>query len=164
MGRGQGGRELRKHRVAFTEAATVFLDPLALTYQDPDHSQGEQRYITLANQAAEGLFWRPILTGVIASASSAPGGQREERLMSTARYVRKRSDDLRPEYDLSALGRGVRGKYFRRATSGTNLVLIDPDLVRTFPTDKAVNDALRMLVNVASATPARKRRPRRRVV
>lgn len=38
---------LKKHRVAFTEAATVFLDPLALTYQDPDHSEGEQRYITL---------------------------------------------------------------------------------------------------------------------
>jgi len=83
--------------------------------------------------------------------------------MSTARHVRKRSDDLRPEYDLSTLGRGARGKYFRRATSGTNLVLIDPDLVRTFPTDKAVNDALRMLVKVASAAPARKRRPRRAV-
>jgi uncharacterized DUF497 family protein len=38
---------LKKHRVAFTEAATVFLDPLALTYQDPDHSEGERRYITL---------------------------------------------------------------------------------------------------------------------
>ena len=38
---------LKKHRVAFTEAATVFLDPLALTYEDPDHSEGEQRYITL---------------------------------------------------------------------------------------------------------------------
>ena len=38
---------LKKHQVAFTEAATVFLDPLALTYQDPDHSEGEQRYITL---------------------------------------------------------------------------------------------------------------------
>jgi uncharacterized protein len=38
---------IKKHHVAFTEAATVFLDPWALTYQDPDHSEGEQRYITL---------------------------------------------------------------------------------------------------------------------
>jgi hypothetical protein len=38
---------LKKHRVAFTEAATVFLDPLALTYKDPDHSEGEQRFMTL---------------------------------------------------------------------------------------------------------------------
>ncbi|MEO8348738.1 MAG: BrnT family toxin [Acidobacteriota bacterium] len=37
----------RKHRVAFTEAATVFLDPLAVTYQDPDHSETEHRYITV---------------------------------------------------------------------------------------------------------------------
>jgi len=83
--------------------------------------------------------------------------------MSTGKSVRKRSDDLRGEYDFSALGRGVRGKHYRRATSGTNLVLIDPDLIRAFPTGKAVNDALRMLVNVA-ATPAAKRRSRRRAV
>jgi len=33
----------RKHRVSFEEAATVFLDPLAVTYPDPDHS-GEKRF------------------------------------------------------------------------------------------------------------------------
>ncbi len=93
-----------------------------------------------------------------------PGGQLEKRRMSTGKSVRKRSDELRKEYDFSALGRGVRGKYYRRATSGTNLVLIDPDLVRAFPTGRAVNDALRMLVDVASATPAAKRRSRRRAV
>ena len=93
-----------------------------------------------------------------------PGGQLEKRRMSTGKSVSKRSDDLRREYDFSALGRGVRGKYYRRATSGTNLVLIDPDLIRAFPTGKAVNDTLRMLVNVASATPAAKRRSRRRAV
>lgn len=84
--------------------------------------------------------------------------------MNTGKHAKKRSDDLRGEYDLPALGRGVRGKYFRRATSGTNLVLIDPDLVRTFPTGKAVNDALRTLVNTTSATQAGKRRSRRRAV
>lgn len=84
--------------------------------------------------------------------------------MSTARHVRKRPDDLRREYDFSTLGRGVRGKYYRRATSGTNLVLIDPDLARSFPTDRAVNDALRLLVEVASSTPPAKRRSRRRAV
>ncbi len=48
---GKAAANLRKHRVAFTEAATVFLDPLALTYQDPDHSQGEQRYITVGESS-----------------------------------------------------------------------------------------------------------------
>ncbi len=38
----------------------------------------------------------------------------------------KRADELRPEYDLSRLPGGIRGKYHRRATAGTNLVLIEP--------------------------------------
>lgn len=37
---------LRKHGVSFDEAATVFLDPHAVSGPDPDHSGGEERYIT----------------------------------------------------------------------------------------------------------------------
>ncbi len=36
----------RKHRVSFHEAATVFGDPLAITFSDPDHSVGERRFLT----------------------------------------------------------------------------------------------------------------------
>ena len=52
-------------------------------------------------------------------------------------------DDLRPEYDLGKLGKGVRGKYFKRYSEGSNVVVIDPDLTEAFPNAKAVNDALR---------------------
>ena len=52
-------------------------------------------------------------------------------------------DDLRPEYDLSKLGKGERGKYFKRYSEGSNVVVIDPDLTEAFPNAKAVNDALR---------------------
>lgn len=38
---------LKKHRVAFDEAATVFYDPLAATFDDPDRSTGERRFITV---------------------------------------------------------------------------------------------------------------------
>ena len=38
---------LRKHGVSFHEAATIFGDPLALTFSDPDHSVNEQRFITV---------------------------------------------------------------------------------------------------------------------
>jgi hypothetical protein len=38
---------LRKHRVAFQGAATVLRDPLAITILDPDHSQEEDRYISI---------------------------------------------------------------------------------------------------------------------
>ncbi|MGL4229870.1 MAG: BrnT family toxin [Casimicrobium sp.] len=37
---------LRKHGVSFEEAATVFSDPLAYTFDDPDHSIGERRLLT----------------------------------------------------------------------------------------------------------------------
>jgi uncharacterized DUF497 family protein len=42
----------RKHRVFFQEAATVFGDPLAVTYPDPDHSLSEQRFITVGMSSA----------------------------------------------------------------------------------------------------------------
>ena len=65
----------------------------------------------------------------------------------------KRGDELRREYDLSRLKDGVRGKYYRRATAGTNLVLIEPDLATLFPYSEAVNRALRLLADTAQAAP-----------
>jgi hypothetical protein len=68
-------------------------------------------------------------------------------------------DNLRPEYDLSKLKGGVRGKYYQRAKGGTNLVLIEPDLARAFPDEKSVNRALRLLLTAANAaTPSSRRR------
>ena len=55
-------------------------------------------------------------------------------------------DDLRPEYDFSQMKGGVRGKYVERYRQGTNLVLLDPDVAAAFPDAKAVNDALRLLL------------------
>jgi len=46
----------RKHRVSFHEAATVFGDPLALTYHDPDHSDSEQRFLTVGISNADRLL------------------------------------------------------------------------------------------------------------
>ena len=43
---------LRKHGVSFEEAATVFGDPLAVTFADPDHSEGEPRFITIGESTA----------------------------------------------------------------------------------------------------------------
>ena len=37
----------KKHNVTFQEAATVFGDPMSLTYPDPDHSLGEERFLTI---------------------------------------------------------------------------------------------------------------------
>ncbi len=38
---------LKKHGVDFSEAMTIFADPLELTIADPDHSEGEQRFLSI---------------------------------------------------------------------------------------------------------------------
>ena len=60
-------------------------------------------------------------------------------------------DDLKPEYDLDALGKGVRGKYYERYHEGSNVVVIEPDLAKEFPNARAVNDALRKLLELRKA-------------
>jgi hypothetical protein len=56
---------------------------------------------------------------------------------------------LRPEYDLGELLKGgVRGKYAKRYHAGTNLVLLDPDMRKAFPSERAVNKALRLVVEL----------------
>ncbi len=47
---------LKKHAVSFAEAATVFYDPLSATFDDPEHSEGEQRFITVGVSSRAGLL------------------------------------------------------------------------------------------------------------
>ena len=63
----------------------------------------------------------------------------------------------RPDLDFS---KGVRGKYYERMQEGTNVVLIAPDLLDTFPDSESVNEALRSLKKIAtrSAKPAQRQR------
>ena len=60
-------------------------------------------------------------------------------------------DELRPEYDFAKMQGDVRGKYVQRYRSGTNLVLLDPDIAKAFPTDASVNEALRLLLQIADS-------------
>jgi hypothetical protein len=74
----------------------------------------------------------------------------------------RRGDEMRREYRLVDLKNPVRGKYYARAIAGTNVVLLDPDIAEAFPDAKSVNDALRVLVNVARTKIRHGRRTRRR--
>ncbi|XHX77043.1 MAG: hypothetical protein RBJ76_21780 [Stenomitos frigidus ULC029] len=58
-------------------------------------------------------------------------------------------DALRPEYDFSQMEGGVGGKYVEHYRAGTNLVLLAPDVAQAFPTENAVNEALRLLMQIA---------------
>ena len=52
---------------------------------------------------------------------------------------------MRDEYDFS---RGVRGKYARRFTQGTNVVVLESDVAKVFPSSEAVNSSLRALAGI----------------
>ncbi len=58
-------------------------------------------------------------------------------------------DDIRAEYRRENIGKGVRGKYLKAYRAGTNLVLLKPEVAAAFPTDKAVNEALSSLIEIA---------------
>jgi hypothetical protein len=69
-----------------------------------------------------------------------------------------KADELRPEYDLSRLLKGgVQGKYADRYREGTNLVLLAPDVAAAFPTEEAVNQALRLVIQLTKLRGAGKR-------
>jgi hypothetical protein len=72
--------------------------------------------------------------------------------MSQAR--KRKTDELRPEYDFSS---GVRGRHHAAYKAGTNVVLLDADVARAFPDSSSVNQALRMLLEIAKKQLSSKR-------
>ena len=81
------------------------------------------------------------------------------------------SAEMRANYDFSAMKGGVRGKYVERLGRDRNIILLEPDIALAFPTEAAVNEALRGVLNTARAVrstgglsdrtlePGRRRRP-----
>ncbi|MDP2862152.1 MAG: hypothetical protein Q8N95_05100 [Desulfobacterales bacterium] len=75
------------------------------------------------------------------------------------KFKDEKADELRSEYDLAALLKeGVRSKYAKRYEHGTNLVLLSPDVARNFPGDEAVNEALRLVLQLKRIPCGGKRR------
>ena len=139
-----------KHGVAFSEAVTVFGDPLAVTIADPDHSVGEERYVTLGSSAQGRLLIvaHTDMNDAIRLISARPAAPRERRKYAEGNRepdVTMTDDEMRDEYDFTG---GVRGKYAARYAEGTNVVILDRDVAEVFPTSEAVNEALRALVTV----------------
>lgn len=136
-------KNVKKHQVSFTEAATMFSDPLSMTFFDPDHSIDENRYFTVGLSHLGKLLMLCMRTEEIAYASLVREKQRSEREGFMKNKAEMEIDDeLWAEYDLSQLKGGVRGKYVQRYKAGTNLVLLAPDVAEAFPSDEAVNEAL----------------------
>jgi len=86
----------------------------------------------------------------------------------------RKHDEMRPEYDFASMKGGVRAKYYDEYRKGTNVVLLHPDVAEAFPSEEAVNEALRGILSTTRAVrriggladsalqPAAPRRSRRR--
>ncbi|MBB1127260.1 BrnT family toxin, partial [Thiospirillum jenense] len=103
---------IRKHGVSCEEAGTVFGDPMALTFNDPDHSTGEMHFLTFGitrtNQCVIVSYteWQ----GITESLALAKCVSKKEIFMKT---TKSSSDDMRSKYKRDDLGVGVRGKHYR---------------------------------------------------
>jgi hypothetical protein len=59
---------------------------------------------------------------------------------------------MKSNYDFSE---AIRENYARRYTQGTNVVVLEPDVAKVFPTSKAVNTSLRKIIRQQALEPAR---------
>ena len=115
------------HGITFDEASTIFSDHLSLIIYDPLHSEAEDRFIIIGKSYKNRLL-------VIAHVDR---GDRI-RIISARKATKRKGNnmkkmpndpDLLEEYDFS---QGIRGKYAERYAQGTNVVVIDLEVVRVF--------------------------------
>ena len=137
----------RKHGVSFEEALSVFADPKALTFDDVDHSDFENRSLTFGTSSGGKLLVVSIRIVATLSESSARAKRPPMKNVST-----KKDDQHIPELTRAQLGRGVRGKYFKQMSESSNVVVLRPEIRKAFPTSKAVNDALAGLLALTQQT------------
>jgi uncharacterized protein len=143
---------IKKHRVSFDEAVTVFYDPLAATFEDPDHSEDESRLVTVGYSARRRLLVEcRVERGAVTRLITARRATARERSVMKAKTTVS-SDEMRAEYDFD-YSKAVRGKYYRRLLKeGANVVVLDPDVAKAFRSSAAVNEALRSLLRMSEAT------------
>jgi hypothetical protein len=77
------------------------------------------------------------------------------------RASRRDVDELRPTYKRSDFGPMVRGKYTGRVAAATNVVVLEAELAKAFPNDRAVNKALRQVLRARKSAVRPAERPRR---
>jgi uncharacterized DUF497 family protein len=144
---------LAKHGVAFERATTIFSDPRSLTIPDPERSRTEPRFITMGKALGNKCSLSSTPNAAIISASLVPNG----KTRGNGNFMKKKSRrseerSMKSTYDFS---QAIRGKYARRYTQGANVVILEPDVAKVFPTSKAVNSSLRKIIRQQALEPAR---------
>ena len=162
----KAAENLAKHKVSFEGATTVFGDPLGRIMADPRHSFVEERLVLLGRSED-----RRLLAGMhvekreaIRIISARQATRREQGTMKKPRNRGKASkpadaDEILPEYDFS---RARRNPYASRYTSGSVVVVLEPDVAAAFPGSAEANQALRALAGIIEKHRSRAPVPRRR--
>ena len=88
---------LRKHDVSFEEAATVFADPFALSFDDPDHSDAQNRFITIGMSDRNRIIFLAHADGAEDRIGSSARARRPRlKPMTTRNRVSPAADELLP--------------------------------------------------------------------
>lgn len=137
---------LKKHGIEFNEAITVFADPLEITISDPVHSHGEYRFISIGKSDKNNFlvisFIEPFDNHIRVISARLATKKERRFIMNNNTKVK----EMQTEYDFS---NGVQGKHHKAYAKGTNVILLDADVMKHFKDSQSVNHALRMLINLA---------------
>jgi len=140
---GKAEENLKRHGVSFSEATTIFADPLTRSVADPH---------CIRTRKAGSLRWdsqdcvRPLslctLTEVRQFALLTPELRRHVKgeIMSEDK---ESNGWMLDEYDFSE---AEIGKFAQQYAEGTNIVVLEPDVAKVFPNSAAVNEALRQII------------------
>ena len=138
---------LQKHGISFDEAQTIFLDPLMVYVDDVDHSDGEDRYFAMGETSDHRLI---AVSYTIRAGEAWLINARTPEPAERRRYMRgQRIRDRGPESEVDPTGHLDWSKAKRGAlieARGPITVTIEPVLAEFFRDEKAVNDALRLLI------------------
>jgi uncharacterized protein len=147
----------RKHRVGLSEALTVFADPLARIFDDPEHSSEEVREIIVGHSGQRRLlivcFTERRGTIRIMAPARQPGASGS---IMKKMYRSRTRDEIRPEYPFD-YGESRPNRFAAHMRGKVVAIMLEPDVARFFETSESVN---RLLRSVISAVPQRRTRPR----
>lgn len=143
-------------------SSSVFGDGQTLTFSDTDHSELEDRSRTygISNKARLLVVVHTERRNGIRIISARKATRYKKASMKTV-------DPDIPELKREDLGKGVRGKYLKHFVQSSNLVVLQPEIQKAFPTSEAVNKALASMLTFAQEaqglTSRSGRTPRKRV-
>lgn len=162
--------KVRKHGIAFEEAATVFGDPMS---KAGVRESGERLLIQITRSARRDFWTSDAPTRATYSSSHilsegpdqahqrpichSKGSARTMKKPASERAAPAQVSEMRPEYDFSG---GVRGKHAARYAKDTNIVILDPDVAAVFRDSAAVNEVLRALLPIVDRRRLRARSPK----